>query len=136
MYLFLNTSSAEHIDFLFATAKKILLSKHLLQPRGKRIDVLYELSKALKKLKKTPQNIRGIAVVVGPGYFSHLRTGIAIANTFTFVQNTRLLGIPTHEFPQMLGEVQRLIIRLQSVQSGVFLMPAYGKEPTITMKKK
>jgi len=91
MYLFLNTSSAERIDFLFATAKKILLSKHLLQPKGKRVDVLYELSKALKKLKKTPQNIRGIAVVVGPGYFSHLRTGIAIANTFTFVQNTRLL---------------------------------------------
>lgn len=136
MYLFLNTSSADHVDFLFVTEKKILSKRHLPQQRGKRVDVLCELAKVLKKMKKTPKHIQGIGVVVGPGYFSHLRTGIAIANSFLFANGTPIVGVATDDFPKSLQEAKDAIDMLKKEKSTSFLEPAYGKDPTITVKKK
>lgn len=136
MYLFLDTSTLEHINILFATKEKILLSRHIPQSRGKRIDVLFELSQAFKKLTKTPDSLMGFYVVIGPGAFSHLRTGISIANTFFFVKKTRIIGIATDEFPHTIEDVFRIVTKKKSSISSDFLMPAYGKEPNITIKKK
>lgn len=135
MYLFLNTSSPDHIDILFATEKKILVSKFILPRKGKRTDVLFEVSKALQTLKKKPKDIKKIYVVTGPGAFSHLRTGIAIANAFLFVLQTPIYGIETDAFPSTLEEVKRVIMYTKK-QKQSFLIPLYGKEPNITIKKK
>ncbi|MEK7648390.1 MAG: hypothetical protein AAB400_00540 [Patescibacteria group bacterium] len=134
MYLFLDTSTPERIQFFFATEKKILSKKILTQKRPLRIDVLFQLSKTLKRFRKTPRAVLGIAVVVGPGYFSHLRTGIAIANTWSFVFGTPLIGIPTDQFLGDLIFVQKTISSLKRQKRGVLLIPQYGREPTITKK--
>ncbi len=100
------------------------------------MDVLRELAKTLKKIKKTAKSIKGIIVVVGPGYFSHLRTGIAIANTFHFVHAMPIKGIHVDQFPKELREIQSFIALMGSKSSRAFLAPEYGREPTITLKKK
>lgn len=134
MYFILNTSSPDHIDILFATEKKILLSKRILQIKGKRTDVLFEMSKALRKLKKEPKDIKRFYVVVGPGAFSHLRTGIAIANTFLFALKTHVYGIETEMFPSTFEGVKRVVAQTKE-RAQSFLVPLYGKEPNITVKK-
>lgn len=133
-YLFLNTSTPERIEFFFASERKIILYKSFPQKRSKRIDVLSEISKALKRIKATSQVIRGIGVVVGPGYFSHLRTGIAIANAWSFACNIPLIGIPTDQFFCNEAFAKKSILQLNMQKKGTLLVPQYGKEPTITKK--
>ncbi len=134
MYLFLNTSTPERIEFFFASEKEIIFQKRVMQNKRQRIDVLSEIAEGLKSIHKTTRAIRGIGIAVGPGYFSHLRTGIAIANAWSFATNIPLIGIPTDRFSTHWEYVQEIIVKLKNQKRRRLIIPQYGKEPTITRK--
>ncbi len=134
MYLFLNTSTPDRIEFFFASEKGIIFQKIVTQNKRERIDVLSEISKGLKFTHKTTKSIRGIGVAVGPGYFSHLRTGIAIANAWSFASGIPLIGIPTDRFSNNWEYVGKIITTLKNQKRRRLIIPKYGKEPTITKK--
>lgn len=59
------------------------------------------LKELLKELNLTPKDITEIKVVTGPGSFTGLRVGIAIANTLGF-----LLSIPINGKKDFLVDLQ------------------------------
>lgn len=77
-------------------------------------DVFGAFKQSLSKAKIELRDLTEIEVAVGPGSFTSLRTGIAIANALSFS-----LQIPINKQPP-----------------GTVIKPEYGRPPSITQPKK
>ena len=58
--------------------------------------ILEYIDRLLKKAKITVKDLTGIFVVIGPGSFTGLRVGIAIANQFAHQLNIPIIGLKTN----------------------------------------
>jgi len=58
-------------------------------------DLVNKIDMALNDVELKPKQLDGIAVSIGPGSFTGLRVGLAIAKGFAFALNKPLIGIPT-----------------------------------------
>lgn len=59
------------------------------------IEVLSRLTQAMKRLKLDAGGLSGVAVTRGPGSFTGLRVGMAIAKGLALAQDLPLIGVPT-----------------------------------------
>jgi tRNA A37 threonylcarbamoyladenosine modification protein TsaB len=84
-----------------------------------------EIKNFLKKNKIKPANLSNIAVRVGPGYFSRLRTGVVAANALAYGLKLKVVAVGPEtklsEIAKMPGQAQ--------------VLPVYGQNPHITMSK-
>lgn len=100
-------------------------------PRGKHETVLIEVDRLLKRLHKTPSDVKSVGVVSGPGRFSSLRVASTIANVFAMSQKVNLYAMPNPGGvpiePEMVFQAANTVAAIQ---------PAYGKPPSITLPKK
>lgn len=87
--------------------------------------------------------INNIFVVQGPGGFSALRIGLAVANALAYGLGAGIVGIKLEDNWKGLVESERLnmiwqagINRLKKSKNKKlkFIEPIYGREPNITMK--
>lgn len=78
------------------------------------------------------KSISDLAVVIGPGSATALRTSLAWANTFAFTQSIPMFGI---ELP-ISSDDRMALIDLASMSSVPMLRPVYANAPTITATKK
>ncbi len=77
-------------------------------------------------------SISSLAMIIGPGSATALRTSLAWANTFAFTQSIPMYGIEL-----ALGSDERAaLISLASMDSSPMLRPIYTNAPTITATKK
>jgi tRNA threonylcarbamoyladenosine biosynthesis protein TsaB len=76
--------------------KEYLLTKNI--PSNKEQIILLMIDKILKKYKVEPENLSAIQINVGPGSYTGLRVGLAIANTLSFA-----LKIPVNG--KKIGEI-------------------------------
>lgn len=83
-------------------------------PSPREQNVLGAIIDALSQSKKSPKDITEIVVHNGPGSFTGLRVGTAIANALSFALNLPVNGKP----------------------SGTTIIPRYGKSPHISHPKK
>lgn len=92
-----------------------------------------KLDELLGKNKLGYSDLKSIIIVRGPGSFTGLRIGIVIVNAFSYA-----LGIETS------GVVQKKKMSVEEIytagkkelQKGQIIEPFYGREPSITVKKK
>jgi len=91
------------------------------------------------------KKIDNIFVVQGPGAFSSLRIGLAVANALAYGLGCQIIGIELKVDWHELGEQARLekiwqsgVQRLKKKKGNKlrFIEPTYGREPHITVKKK
>ena len=75
-------------------------------------DLLREIDKFLKTEKLTLKDISKIKINLGPGHFTSLRVGVAVANSLSYALNIPING------------------------KNVPVEPKYGKSPNITKSKK
>jgi tRNA threonylcarbamoyladenosine biosynthesis protein TsaB len=54
-----------------------------------------QLAALLTRAGQSPNDLNGVAVALGPGSFTGLRVGLALAKGLVLAQNIPLLGIPT-----------------------------------------
>jgi tRNA threonylcarbamoyladenosine biosynthesis protein TsaB len=59
------------------------------------VELTQTISGMLHRVGLAPREIRAIAVALGPGSFTGLRTGLAVAKGLSLANNTPLIGIPT-----------------------------------------
>lgn len=89
-------------------------SKNVEYDSPRKQDILLAISRFLDEEKVTLKELTAIEVETGPGAFTSLRVGIAIANTLAWS-----LQIPINGHP-----------------AGTTIEPNYGKEASITSPKK
>lgn len=124
MILFLDTTTDQYLLALCSSEGRFLRRKVL--QRDERIgDRVFRAIAALLKGKR----ITMVVAIVGPGRFSGIRHGIAIANTLAFVWNIPIVGIEKKIGENMKGLLRRALRQ----KTSSFLIPRYGQEPNITM---
>jgi len=89
----------------------------------------------LKADKKKLSEITGIGAVTGPGRFTSLRIGVTAANILAFGLNVPVAGIAAGDFKDYQELVKKMIIKLSRAKAGKIILPSYGAEPNITIKK-
>lgn len=102
---------------------------------GKRGDILAAVDSLLRSQKKTIASLAGIIVVTGPGHFSHLRTGISIANAIGFALGVPVVGVAADQFSNDAELIKKGTTLLKKTKLFRPVMPMYGKEPSITKPK-
>jgi len=90
--------------------------------------LLPEINKLLKKNKITLRQIHKIAVAVGPGHFSRIRTAVATANALGFALGVSIVSIKNSK------EVD--FEKLETQRGFETAVPFYGKAPNITKPRK
>lgn len=127
MILFLDTTADVHLLAL-ANIEGTLIRRKRIGRDERRGDTVFRVIDNWARKNR----FSSIIVVTGPGRFSGIRHGITIANTLAFALHIPLYGIKKKD-----GETsQQLIARaLRRRASPLFLIPHYGQEPNITIKK-
>lgn len=98
-------------------------------------DALREIDSVFKKAKADPAQLTGIAVVIGPGQFSALRTGIAIANAFGYALQIPVVGVSKDDSNDQARFIASGLAKLKRKKTFSPVMPEYGREPNITTPK-
>lgn len=125
MMLFLDTSVPEYIKMALVGQKIINTS---FKSHSASENLIPEIAKFLKKMKVTFKNINKIGVVVGPGHFSRVRTGVATANALGYALNLPVVGIKQ-------GVAENLT-EVASKKGERFVNVFYDRAPNITIAKK
>ncbi|HEV8601478.1 MAG TPA: hypothetical protein VGQ87_02660 [Patescibacteria group bacterium] len=127
MILFIDTSDFELAEI------KLISNKQVFQQawKGKRLSevLLPRIKQLLKRAKSDFSQIDKVAVVVGPGHFSRIRSAVALSNALAYSLQIKIIGLKKSEVPQNLASLTKF--------SGKGLvLPFYGKEANITKPKK
>lgn len=125
MMLFIDTSDFE-TGFLALLDKEFLASKSW---DNKKSDILVsKIKELLTETGKKVSDLKKIAVVIGPGPFSRVRSGVAAANALGFALGVNIIGVPAAEEI----DITQLLIK----KGSKMVKPLYAAEPNITMPKK
>lgn len=94
------------------------------QAQASQAEILPELlQKAFEKAQITPQSIEKIAVSVGPGSFTGVRTGLAFAKGLKLALNCPLVGVSSLEILAAQSHKQKTIAIIE--QMGSIFIAAY-----------
>ncbi|MDX9893326.1 MAG: tRNA (adenosine(37)-N6)-threonylcarbamoyltransferase complex dimerization subunit type 1 TsaB [Patescibacteria group bacterium] len=134
MILIINTSDIEEVTIGLIDQGKVLALKNFRAKYRQAEKLLPSIDKLLKNAKVNLKDINGIVVADGPGPFSALRIGIALANTLGFALRIPVMGVKKERFsnPAELAAQAEKLIKQASVEN--IVLPFYGKEPNITIK--
>lgn len=134
MILIIDTSSRDTI-FIGLGKDKTFLAKSNLQAKSKQAEkLLPQIEKIITTAKKKLSDIKGIAVVSGPGSFTALRIGVVTANTLSYGLDIPVVEIRHQEFKSREELLEISKVKLKKVTSINLIEPFYGKEPSITKK--
>ncbi len=87
------------------------------------------LEKFLQKNKTKSADLTKLIVCSGPGSFTGIRVGVALAEAVGFALQIPVLAIKKSQVPQNLT-------RLLTIRSGKNIILNYGQKPNITKAKK
>jgi len=87
------------------------------------------LEKFLRKNKTVPENLSKIIVCSGPGSFTGIRVGVALAEALGFALNVPAVAIKKPQVPVNLA-------KLAKFRGGKTINLNYGRKPNITLAKK
>lgn len=127
MYLLIDSSVKDQITLvLFDTHTS---AKNTYDASNRAVLACVDALLTEKHLK--PQDVQGIAVVVGAGGFSSTRVAVTVANTFAYAFQIPLLAVTSPE----AAHPEQLVERLLEQEPGKYMAPEYSGEPNITTKK-
>lgn len=122
--LFIDTSDFETVTLALIDQEVV---QHKLQSRQLSESLIKAIKKFCKKQQVRLEQIDKLAVVVGPGRFSRIRTAVATANALAFVLNSQVIRILAHNIPKDLK-------KLVSVKGKKLAFPVYDRAPNITIR--
>ena len=98
--------------------------------RGLSRGLLRFVSESLSESQRTLKDIKGIAVMKGPGSFTGLRIGLSVLNVLAETLQIPIVG----ESGEGWQEVS--LLRLSNGENDQLVMPLYGRPAHITSPKK
>lgn len=135
MILIINTTPADHLEIILANKKDDFKVKKIPGRFNQAEKLLPAVSKLLAAQKIKMEKIRAIGVVIGPGGFTAVRIGVAVANGLAYGLNLPIVGIKKDEFADNAELVANIFERANGAKPAKLVMPFYDREPNITMAK-
>lgn len=108
-----------------ADTKKILFDVINESTRQARAKILELVVSFVLSAEKQVGPISGVFVVTGPGSFSAIRTGIAVAQTFAYVRKIPIVGAHDDIWKNHVQYIKQLKL-------GGVIKAKYGQPPSIT----
>lgn len=128
MILLLDTSTAVcRLSFVDGSWRS---DNHWQADRGLAKGLLKYINDKLLENSKSWSSITGIGVFTGPGSYTGLRIGLAVANTMSDAQNIPIVGARGGNWQNDVLE------KLNSGKNEKVILPFYGGEAHITIPKK
>jgi len=124
--LFLDTSDLEQVQIALISDQTIW---HRFASRNLSEELLPQIKKFCKAQKVELKNLEKIAVVVGPGGFSRIRTAVSTANALALGLGILVAGLKKDQLDIGLDKIS--IAKGQKI-----VVPLYDKNPNITLAKK
>lgn len=128
MILLLDTTRAQTVWFALIDKGELFSETTWATNRDLSERLLPELQKFLKRRKLSLDKLEKIAVVVGPGQFSSVRTGVAMANALAFGLNLPVVGLR--------GERKTEFSDIARDKGLPMVLPYYDREPNISKPKR
>jgi len=97
-----------------------------------RDDLLKYINQLVKRSKTALDRLESITVVRGPGPFTAVRVGVAVANALGLALNIPVYGIKNTE----CDDIVLLIDKAQSATQNTPVRPYYDRPPNITKPKR
>ncbi|QQS22939.1 hypothetical protein IPM19_04995 [bacterium] len=126
MTLYINTSDFDSVEFILIGKQVKSFKKTLAFNENFR--TLELLEKFLKNHKVGLKKIEKIIVCSGPGSFTGIRVGVAMAKALSFALQVPLTAIPKDKLPEEMEN-------LPNVKLPKKLIINYGRKPNITKPK-
>jgi len=124
--LFFDTSDPEQVQLALIDQRIVW---HKFASRNLSEELLPQIQKFCQKQKVKLNNLAKIAVVVGPGGFSRVRTAVSTANALAFGLSIPVIGLKKEQIDQGLDKIS-------SIKGQKIVAPFYDKNPNITLAKK
>jgi len=149
MFLFINTANHQFISLALIDKKGKVLNYKKIKAEYRQAEKLLD---TILKIQFQIFKLKGIITVVGPGGFTSLRIGIATANTLAWALQIPIVGVELKKFipseeersddePRDPMELQDKNLinfgfnKLKKIKHFKQILPKYGREPNITLKK-
>jgi tRNA threonylcarbamoyladenosine biosynthesis protein TsaB len=115
MLLAIDTST-KHISFALHDGFQLRVEHNWEAPRRHTVDLVPRIVGALEMLDLGPEHITGVAVARGPGSFTGLRAGMAVAKGLVMARGLPLVGVPTLDIcaAAQCPDERRLVAVLQA----------------------
>jgi tRNA threonylcarbamoyladenosine biosynthesis protein TsaB len=88
-------TATDHASLALHDGYQVLVEHTWESPRRHTIELTPRLAAALERLDLHPKHFRGVAVTSGPGSFTGLRIGMAVAKGLAVAHSLPLIGVPT-----------------------------------------
>lgn len=135
MILIVDTSNIEYIYLALGEAGRIKDDRKIPAKFEQEEKLLVGLRDFLSDNKLTLTDLDGLIVVSGPGSFSALRIGLAVANTIAWSLSKPIIGFKTNEFKDYQDLLVKGMSALDKIDEFKLILPQYGTEPNINIKK-
>ena len=124
--LFIDTSSSD-VSIAILKSNQILSSVNKTIPNEHSKYVVSFIDKLLKELSLTPDDIKRIMVVTGPGSFTGVRIGITIAKVYAYLKNIDVIGVSSLKMLS-LSKKHEYCLSLIDARNNNYYMGLYDKD--------
>jgi tRNA threonylcarbamoyl adenosine modification protein YeaZ len=129
--LFINTTVMNEITVAIVMDGGVECLKQPIE-LDQRDDLLKYINQLVKRSKTALDRLESITVVRGPGPFTAVRVGVAVANALGLALNIPVYGIKNTE----CDDIVLLIDKAQSATQNTPVRPYYDRPPNITKPKR
>lgn len=130
MILFIDTSKPETKIALYNN-QQLLVEKVWISVKNQSEELLYEIDKIIKNVRKSKTDLERIVVAKGPGSYTGLRVGLSTANALAMCLDVEIDYIKSGSSEQIQGK--KLVCKKRYFKEAV--MPTYLHQPKITEPK-
>lgn len=131
MFLIINTSIEKSLEVILAKTSDDFNIKEIEGEHRQAENLLPLIRESLAEWQKEISDLKGIAVVTGPGGFTALRIGVVTANVLAYALNIPVVGLTLDEFKNNQELISKSLSKLEKTKPGGVVMPEYGREPNI-----
>ncbi len=124
MFLFINTAEDNKTQVALIAIKKNEVSIIKRKSSAIKSDRVLELiDRLLQESKITPQKLKGVFVVNGPGPFTAIRIAVALANTFSFALRIPVFGVKLEEDKTIKELIEKEIKNIKKTKIDKIVKP-------------
>jgi len=136
MILIINTTPSDYSEIILAAKPTDFKVRRIIGKFNQAEKLLPAIGRLLSSQKIKPEKLSAIGVVAGPGGFTSVRIGVAVANGLGYGLKVPVVSIKSAEFSDQWELVAKIFARVKSSAKSKLARPFYDREPNITMVKR